>query len=101
MGRSVHLAREKETLPADGMTGGTEEFVAVDRIAARRADKFVPIAKQREHEMEQVLLAMENARDTSCGGVVYGFVSTANAQVSGGQFVNQGILLFSTGKTLE
>ena len=58
---------------------GIEEFVVVDEISVTE-EKAVFIIEAKEgffgQGMKQILLAMKDAGDNHCGGVVYGFVTT-------------------------
>ncbi|KAI5839543.1 hypothetical protein DFP73DRAFT_561266 [Morchella snyderi] len=78
--KRLRLVREKEIISTDNETGGTEEFVVMDRISVGQ-ERFVVIMEAKRSSlgeaMKQCLLAMKDARDNG-GGEVYGFVTTGD-----------------------
>jgi len=79
MGHNIRLRREKELVSVDGVTGGMEEFVVIDRIAVGE-DKFVFVIEAKRtsvaQAMKQVLLSLKDSRDNNGWGTVYGFVTS-------------------------
>ena len=73
MGRKLRVRREKELVSVDGVTGGMEEFVVIDRIAVGE-DKFVLVIEAKRtsvaQAMKQVLLSLR-MQETTIAGALY------------------------------
>ncbi|RPA98364.1 hypothetical protein L873DRAFT_1687562 [Choiromyces venosus 120613-1] len=103
--RNIRLKREKEIISSDGLTGGMEEFLVVDRVAIAEHKSVLIIEAKRSsmgQAMTQILLAMKDARDNNAGGVIYGFVTIGEdwrmLSYDGSEFVktNKFTVLFDT-----
>ena len=70
--------KEKEILSMDGITGGNEEFVLVNRLSDG-SFTYVLIVEAKRNELERIVpqcvLSMKNARDLNGKGDVFGFVT--------------------------
>ncbi|KAF8420692.1 hypothetical protein EV426DRAFT_576270 [Tirmania nivea] len=74
--------REKEIISVDSATGGTEEFVVMDKIAEGEK-KFVLVVEAKKVSLGEArklcFLALKDMRDNNCGDTVYGFITTGDS----------------------
>ncbi|KAF8472011.1 hypothetical protein BDZ91DRAFT_717027 [Kalaharituber pfeilii] len=80
---SLRLRTDKEIVSKDGETGGTEEFVVVDRITYKE-ERFILIVESNQSSLgqalKQCLLALKDMGDNNGdGSKVYGFVTTGKS----------------------
>jgi len=76
----LYLQREREIIAKDTKTGGLQEFVGVDFVGVGQR-KFVFVVEAKKSSAgkakRQCLLALKDIGDNNDGGIVYGFVTTA------------------------
>jgi len=78
--RNIYLQRDREIIAEDKKMGGFQEFVGIDIVGPGQR-KFVFIIEATNSLVGQAkrkcLLALKDIGDNNCGGIVYGFVTTA------------------------